>query len=378
MLASYIYILSWSWVLFLSGVFQSPISYIPSENLIVFLLFSFASFVFIDKFTSIKSVVVGQGPNQGKLGGHQLLFFTFLGLLFVSSTYSKFLYPILKLIGVDSLEYNEFGVPGLQGLVNSLYLSYGTLCIWSALHKGNNRMLLVFFALSAYPLLMLSRQMLFSLLVQAIVLWILYGSNSKIGKFFILSFVGVFGVIVFGVIGNIRTGDEVISSFMGEDADISFSIFYWIYVYSVSPISNLSYNTEFSSPDWSFITLVSSLLPTPIRTFFGANHGFLGFENMLLINDNLNMATFFASGFFSFGWWGMFFLLFNLLFILAVIKKNYNSSPYFALCYAVLLQILLFSPFTNLLFYLPVFFQFPIFYALHKIYKIRYQKLKNF
>jgi oligosaccharide repeat unit polymerase len=164
--------------------------------------------------------------------------------------------------------------------------------------------------------------------------------------------------------GSIRTGDDVITSFIGDGADEKFAILYWPYVYVMSPLSNLALNVENSTPNNDLLTFTSSLIPSPVKDYFHLNIGFVGFDNIELINPNLNMSTFYAPGFLSYGWLGMILYFIILSMVFKFIKSRVDNNFYYFLSYVVMLQILALTFFTNLLFYLPVVVQILIFYYL--------------
>lgn len=365
---SIIYAVAWGVVLCLSMAFQTPINYEIPYSLLWFLMVSGILLFLVDraipfvKASPSKNIKIFRAKNPL---GEKLLVSCFVTALILSSAYSKFQFPILKIVGLPAVEYNEFGIPGIQGFVNATYLAMVTIRFYCVLVNGKNPVTrLSFLILILYPLAMLSRQLLASLFIQLFLLWWIFSGRTLRQKLFVLLMAGVAGIAVFGILGNVRTGDDVISSFLGDDARVELAILYWFYVYAVSPTSNLALNIDSAQPDGSLATFMSSLLPTPVRQLFGLDQGFAGYSNALFVNDNLNMATYFAPGYLSFGWIGMIAMFLFLLLAFVLIKKNAKRNSYLMMCYPVIVQVCAFAPFTNLLFYLPVAFQIIIFVCL--------------
>ena len=161
--------------------------------------------------------------------------------------------------------------------------------------------------------------------------------------------------------GNYRTGDEIITSFIDIDADPAYAFLYWPYVYIVSPLSNLLLNINSSIPSGDVLTFLSQLVPSFIKSHYDIYAEFNGFEGAQLVNPNLNMGTYFLAGYMSFGWFGMLISFTVLLVLYAYIKRAADNNIYNFFCYIVILQVVALSIFTNLLFYLPVVFQMCIF-----------------
>lgn len=359
MAVSLTFSVAWAIALCLAIGVPSLITAPIEDDLLVFLVISALSLTLVDTLFSAKLDFVKKAPRRAALL-HFIDFskVAFLFLALVSSAYTQFKFPLMGVIGLPAVEYNEFGIPGVQGLVNAVFLAFVTAGFYAKrIYSGLRFSFWVYLIVLIYPMLILSRQLIMSAAVQIIFIWWFTSTARLYVKVRFVVVASVVLLLVFGLIGNIRTGDDVITSFLGDTANQSLSVLYWGYIYIASPISNLSFNIPIVVPDESISTLFSGLLPTPLRTALGINKGFDGFDNIEFINPNLNMSTYYAPGLFSFGWAGMYFLQALLVFVLVFLKSCAKFGQLSILSIAVLVQVAIFSPFTNLLLYLPVFFQ---------------------
>ena len=365
MLGSYLYSLTWLLAISLELIFYTNITYYPDATFISFLIISALIFITVDKVikSSYKNYSILNIKRLFNSKKEFIILVFFLFGFFFSSFYFNFQYPFFKIFGLSYLEYNEYGIHGLQGFINACYLSLSTILLYKIIFnkiklKYTNPIL---FIIIAYPLILLSRQLIFSLFIQIFLIWLLLSKKSKLKLAFNFLLLFLLGILVFWVMGNFRTGDEVIVSFIGDDADPSYAFLYWPYVYIVSPLSNLLTNIDSTSPNGNLLTLLSQLIPSFIKNFYDIYSDFNGFEDIKLINKNLNMGTYYLPGFLSFGWLGMCISFLLLILIYGYLKIKSNNNIYFFFCYIVLLQVIALSFFTNILFYLPIVFQIFIF-----------------
>jgi oligosaccharide repeat unit polymerase len=368
MIGSSLYFWTWFLAFSLEYIYTSDVTYRPSFALTFFIISTSVLLFVIDKSVKLrikKYIKIDESKIIKNKNEKLLLIFTLIGIAFTAS-YSNFQFPILKIFNINYIDYNEFGIKGLQGLINACYLSASTILLYRIFFNSVRIKFSKFIviAIFIYPILLLSRQILFSLLIQIFVIWFLVSNKSKIKLLFTYLSILVFGFFSFWIMGSIRTGDDVITSFIGDGADEKFAILYWPYVYVMSPLSNLALNVENSTPNNDLLTFTSSLIPSPVKDYFHLNIGFVGFDNIELINPNLNMSTFYAPGFLSYGWLGMILYFIILSMVFKFIKSRVDNNFYYFLSYVVMLQILALTFFTNLLFYLPVVVQILIFYYL--------------
>lgn len=368
MVLSVTYILSWMLVFGLSFIPVSNIVRYPSLEFMFFVLvggfflFFYEIILTFKKNTQFKSV---SEKNE------KLLLISVLVLFFISLLMMKGALPVFAVLGLDGLRYNEYGIKGVQGLINALYLALMAIMFFNFMQqKGFNKAL--FFLLLAYPILIMSRQVLMSLFIQLVVIWFLLSPKPLLSKLTYLGLSGVAVLIGFGVLGDLRMQSEFdnVTDLLHElikptefGLELPNSLL-WVYTYMVSPLSNLDLNISEAIPSGDLGRYFVQLLPSPIRPYLGYDSGFEGFENVLLIHQSLNMGTTFFSAYLTMGWIGMWvhFSIFLLLSIFVIVKKNENKFHF--LMYAVLVQIGVLSIFANLLFYLPVIFQLLVFFLM--------------
>ncbi len=364
MITTFFYLIVWACVITLQATISSDIWYPVPYYFYIFWIFSLILLAIADIIVpspKINFPIIDISGRQRLM--EKWLFFIFLTAASASAVSANFEFPILKLFGFAAADYNHYGVSGLQGFTNSCYLAISTLSLVRILAKDkktildNGMLIAVFF----YPLALFSRQMIFTLVVQLVIFWILFSKKSFFNKASKITGLFLISLFIFWFLGSARTGDKVILSFMGQDASNSFAFLYWPYIYLTSSLSNLSLNITSSEPDYSIVTFFLFLIPTPLRVYLGLDNGFEQFSNMQLINPNLNMATYFSSGYLSFGWMGMAISFIILLASFLIIKCKASKNIYNFCSYLVIVQIIIFTFFANLLFYLPVVFQIIIF-----------------
>ncbi len=287
--------------------------------------------------------------------------FLFMTLFLIDSAHSDFMFPGLKIIGIKTNGYFDFGIKGLQGFLNAFYLAMMLILMVSNTKFKKYFFVFLFF----YPILIFSRQVLISFLLQTMVCGLIFYpkvilKNKKKVIFIIISL-----VIMFGVLGNIRSKSSEMS---GQDyfknvAQINTagnnvpSILLWGYMYIASPLSNLQYNLDNTSPSYKVIGFFDKMIPNIFRDYFKDTS-----NKIKLISPNFNVSTAYINSYVTFGWLGIYIYFAILLFAVIFFRILAYFNLYFLFCYVVIVPIVALTIFDNLLFYLPVIFQIFIFF----------------
>ena len=165
MLAGFLYGIPWILAIALEFCFNTKISYQPDIYLIFFILVSiFLVSVFgrnnnkYYKFIKYDSSKLIQNRRES------IILIIFVSGFSLTSIYENFNYPALKIFSQNALEYNEYGIKSLQGLINACYLCISTIFIYKIFYSKNKikNSKLIIFLIILYPVLLLSRQLIFS------------------------------------------------------------------------------------------------------------------------------------------------------------------------------------------------------------------------
>jgi oligosaccharide repeat unit polymerase len=216
---------------------------------------------------------------------------------------------------------------------------------------SSKRKLLLGLISCGYPVLVMSRQVLMSLLLQyALIYFSLRAPSPRIfvraGVIFVAAF------MVFGYLGDLRTGrDNIIS--VGQPAfdypDWLPSAFLWVYIYVCTPLNNVNNNIDVAPSHFPLET-AGSLVPSFARDAFLDALG--GRRQWDLVTDALNANSLLQSLLVDFGVIGA--IVFTLLCgigLSRLLRRSRNSAAaFFAMI--VMLHGIALSFFANLLFQL--------------------------
>ena len=266
--------------------------------------------------------------------------------------------PVLWLLTGSSKTYFDFGIPSVHGFLNALGILIATVAAY-LVFKGNRhkkRMLMILAVESLYYLLIISRQVIMSAALQALVVYVIVNRRSV--PYFRLLFVSLFGVVAFGIIGNMRTGYH---TFM-QVAELSDSLppiaagFYWVYMYLTMTLANLNNLIVQIFEPLGIGYLFQDFIPSVISRTLE-----VPYVNGLQYLESIqfNVSGFFAHYFEAFGWIGLIVAgsAYGALGGFASSWFDHRPSPVSLLFFAITMQIILLSFFTDLLLYLPVSFQ---------------------
>ncbi len=266
-------------------------------------------------------------------------------------------FPLLSILGVlNYVQYHEFGIPGLHGLLNSFLYAGWLLCVFEGtINKRWNSKKWMITAIFI-TMLLLSRQMLMTLLLQAFLVNIMNrGLNVK--RFVYLLLLVIFTLFLFAYLGGIRSGNDGISTFSGSQSEINFLkiAFSWVYFYITSPINNFFYNLQIESY-YLPLNTISSFFPNFVRSFL---FNVLEFERIKLDlpYEIFNATTFIAKYYIDFG---LHFISFYFIILGVVTEMIYLKAKYslrYLCILVVILHGIIFSFFADLLFHIVFLFQ---------------------
>jgi oligosaccharide repeat unit polymerase len=260
--------------------------------------------------------------------------------------------PLLGLLGIGpAITYADFGIHGLHGFVNAMFFGGCVVTFARTLLGSSKRKRLLALVSVGYPVLVMSRQVLISVLLQYLFIYFMVRRPSPLifvraGVIFIATF------LAFGYLGDLRTGRENILSVGApsfEYPDWLPSAFIWFYIYVCTPLNNVNHNIDVT-PHYFPLETAESLIPSFVRDDFLLALG--GERQWNLVNDALNVSSLLQSLLTDFGVSGavIFMLLCGIGFSRLLRRSSTSPGAFFAV--VVLLHGVALSFFANLLFQL--------------------------
>ena len=266
--------------------------------------------------------------------------------------------PVVWLFLHSTKTYAEFGIHSLHGLANSLLLSIAVCRFAMYINSGERRHLRVPIVAVAWPILVITRQvMLTSLLEYAVIFLLIKSIRLRTVARITIAFAAF--VLLFGAIGDLRSGSETFRSLAQPTEhypDWLPSGILWVYIYITTPINNLIYAMPSIHPVGSllFPNTVSSLFPTVFRELLYHNDTAVTASD-LLVTEAFNVSTAYIGPFQDLGLFGI--MVFSSWTAFTCQFFWYRTNLRDTLIFAVLIQCLVFTLFDNLFFLLPVIAQ---------------------
>lgn len=277
--------------------------------------------------------------------------------------------PILWSIIGNGKTYFDFGIPSVHGFANAFGLSLVSIMFYKYLNKRDNKMLLRIFIMIIFYIFLLTRQVIISMVIQIFIIYCFYAKRVPWKKFFIG---GIIGVLLFGILGNIRTGYTSFLSVAMIESDIHpiFIGVYWVYMYLTMTVANLNKVFSLVFIPIGSIHIAATYLPSIIREAIFFNHSYSLPD--YLVTQAFNVSGYFMDFYLSYGVIGIIVIasIYGLLGGTTYKKIKCKRSEKNIIYYSVYVQIILLSFFYNHLLYLPSGFQFVIVWLLFKPYKI--------
>ncbi|PCJ97710.1 MAG: hypothetical protein COA50_04525 [Flavobacteriaceae bacterium] len=272
--------------------------------------------------------------------------------------------PLLaKLIGRSGVNYMEFGIPLLHGILisfNSFLIAHSFALYMSTKSK---KVLTYNFLLYLPPLLIINRSIIVFGILTSFFIYLHFVNKVKLKTSIKLVVIGLFGLYLFGVIGNLRSGgDYIYVQSQAEDDFMKSSIpkeYYWTYLYTASPLANFQNTVNKKRVDnYDFKGFIFyENLPKIISKNLGDP---LNIErrDLVRIVPWLTVGTTYARAFSYLGWYGPYLLfLSNLLVYLIVLYLVPRKSSYHVTTIGILSVIVLLNIFTNMLIVTGISFQ---------------------
>lgn len=274
-------------------------------------------------------------------------------IFIIEIIYSKGCPLFWKLTG-STKTYMDFGIASVHGALNGLVICLGAYTLFNKKCKYKYLYLL-------FGILTLSRQVLMSIVVEAIIFNIqdVIRKQNKINykKYIILAII-VF--LVFNLLGNFRSGKDVMDIvFRPRDGYENLSTAtMWSYSYLTFSVSNFNNLVKLTDGAVNYgASSLSMLLPTAVLKFV---HIQKNYSESYLVQSNFNASTYLPEIYLDFGIIGI--AIFNIF--IAILgtyiykKAKATKSDVWLMLYAVFAHNIVFLFFVNMFLYLPIIVQF--------------------
>ncbi len=229
------------------------------------------------------------------------------------------------------------------------------------------------------PILIISRQMLIAMVVEAFIVYLITNKN-KPKDFYLYCVIGVILAIVgFSAIGNMRTGEDmflIVSEFK-ESYKYVPTMFKWIYSYLCFSISNLNNLISIAEPGINGgVTTWNEIMPS----MFDIKNVELFNENYL-VDSQFTVSTFAPSLYLDFGIFGVGAFCLIIGVVSQFVFKKMNKVKALTIVYSIITYALVFIFFVNMFFNFQVIcqvvFTILIFVVLNNFIEKKSKKIKN-
>lgn len=354
---SFVYVISFSIAIFF--YYFDWVSIYPPLGVEIIIFFS-VTFVFsmiMFLFFDSRQKLIPR--SKIKITGYSFEYFYVLGFCF-EFVYSKSI-PFFEIVLGRGFDYSQFGVPVFHVLVMTYVSAVGVVRFYSYLLERGRVKFFISFLPIVFFLLVYNRG---AIIIQLSTYLFVYFCINKLKVRFLFLFIPfiILFMYMFGVLGNIRSGGDVMEITL-EPTDYFYSSglpkeFLWTYSYITSPISNFQYtlqelNCEISNDEKIcnnfFGLFVSEFIPDVlgkrISTLFNVD---IQIPTPLVV-ENLNASTTFSRAYAYFGWVGALLMFFWIFGFFLIFEKIFKKTNLRIPVRAIMCSIMAFSFFANML-----------------------------
>lgn len=293
------------------------------------------------------------------------MFVVWLALSAVEVVVSGGIPIVWSLLG-SSKTYFDFGIPSLHGFLNGFAQVIACLAFYLIITKCRSKKgaasIIVFIYM--YFIMIVTRQVIITLSMELLFIYIFIKKNIKVSQVIAI----VMGsTLVFGILGNIRTGYEsfIEVSRLNVTIPAAFSGVLWVYMYLVMTLANI--NNLVLCPDLKIhaSTVFSELIPNAISNLFNESSAIQQdrqYMSTLLVTPNYNVSGYFRDYYAWCNIGGVILIASVYGLIGGITYRLYKTSHNERNCilYSISLCIITLSFFFDMLTYLPVSIQFII------------------
>ena len=284
------------------------------------------------------------------------VFFILILLIIIEMVHNRGV-PLLMLLKGMPYNYRDFGIKTLHVFILTFIAFYTIYLFHLFISTKKNKILIEFLILLTYPILIINRGDLMMTLFGILMVFLLSITRVSFKKVVILLIFIIISLFIFGVLGNIRMHKNYTSLFYPTKSFQKSHIpseFLWPYMYIVSPLGNLEDTTKKDNYIYSLKGFIfASLIPNAISKHFNYKT-----NKIKKIIFYLVVGTMYSSAYANLGWVGMIFIFFYLIaFIFIYLILLRRNNPYSVTGYAILLTIIVFNAFSNMIVFSGLSFQ---------------------
>lgn len=358
------------------------------NTLLIFLIGSMGIAFFIGR-TILKRNIITFNKIKYSTRVEVITYIILLGYIIEFLYHGNF--PLLAIFTNDPLSYHEFGIPTFHVILvtfNSFFSVYLFQILLS--ETKNRKYIIIFFILTLIPsLLIINRGMLVMILMSCLFVYLIkYQRQITMGKISGLIIIGLIGLYLFGVAGNVRVNNTYQTNTSLLDNNLFMNIggatddfkqspipkeYFWGYIYIASPLANLqeTINTFEHEKDINITDSLTFAITQTIPDFVSKR--VVSLYDLEIPSGNqiapeLNVSTAFSQPFVILGWVGislftLFIFIFAFFYILLLKRLN---SEYFVIGVAIMNTIFLFNTFSNMFAFTGLSFQlvYPLIFTL--------------
>lgn len=268
-------------------------------------------------------------------------------------------FPLFWILLGDGRSHIDFGMPTFHGLFHGLLLFFVTSSFLQYRLGFNERQQIVnIFFFFLYVVIVFNRGLTFIFLMQALFMYFITGGKLGLRKFFKITLMLMFGVYIFGELGNIRMGSNVFLNAISGEGSYIFDYLppslIWFYVYATGGLNNLLYNLSALEPSYYPVYTFAKLIPTVGYDLLGLEKAYDSFE---LADGRITVSTAFQGLVSDFGHPGMLLYLPVLMGAQFAYRKARLLSIKAMLLYSMLMQTIVMTPYIDTVFYLTFMLQ---------------------
>jgi len=271
-------------------------------------------------------------------------------LFLINAIYSGYL-PLIKGILTGNTGYLSYGIHGLNGLFYALANALAIYSFYIFLHFHKKLYIYVYLTLVVIFFLCMTRQNIVSVFIESMIVYTYVKRPLKSRTVVIF---GLTALLLFGIVGKIRTGRIKTVVGIKESYNWLPSSFVWVYAYGYFNVLNLDNLIESGYYGYYNGSSLIRLIPSNLRP---EPH----IKPSPLEISNFNVSSYLKPIVTDIGIWGS--VIFTLLAMIITIKyyRAANTIPNWQNVgiYSVLYFCAFFSFFVNFWFFLPIIFQVP-------------------
>jgi oligosaccharide repeat unit polymerase len=277
-----------------------------------------------------------------------------LGIGFIADILYTGGIPLWMIATGQDYRYTEFGIPTLHVGIVTFGGVFAAIRFTDYLYSKNKWLLAQAFMPVAYDILIANRGAALMVLVSWLFVLVIKRGGVGIRMAIAGTAAMVMALFIFGVLGNVRSGDVIAEIGQPTEAFTESGIpmpYFWAYIYLTSPIANFVENTDHAGGlDPKVDELIASeLLPDFISKRVLPEIGAEDRAEFDQVSPALNVSTIFTRSYVYAGWLGVT-IMFAALASLILLYTVFMSETVFAVpAMALLNTLVVFCVFDNMI-----------------------------